>query len=92
MTNFVYGLSTGISAAKEAMLTQAMTDRFPDCTFNLTDAAEKLPVDWIRPITLEPHPFDANRVILAFPDRDLVNEVVDAFRRTLAELKQWKAS
>lgn len=92
MTHFMFGLSTNTSASREEMIRQVLLDQFPDCAFTCDNSPEIPFEDWILPVTIEPHPYDSDRVILVFPDRELVTEVVEAFRSAIRDLSQWKAS
>ncbi len=92
MTHFMFGLSANTSAAREEMVRQILVDRFPGCTFTCDNSPENIFEDWILPVTIEPHPYDSERVIMVFPDRTLVNDVVEAFRAAITDLSQWKAS
>jgi hypothetical protein len=92
MTHFMFGLSLDAPPASEEMIREILLNRFPGCTFACDDARAIPLEDWILPIAIEPHPTHSERVLPVSPDRTLVIDVIEEFRKALLGISRWKAS
>jgi len=86
--DFVFGLSAEASAAQGEEMRQALSSRFPDCTFLFDHTGASFMEDWIFPIAAEGRPCDALTATMAEKSRPLLSQIIDVFRNELKRVRE----
>jgi hypothetical protein len=86
--DFMFGLSAEASAAQGEEMRQALSSRFPDCTFLFDHAGASFMEDWIFPIAADPRHCGTDPGAIAEKSGPSLSQIIAVFRNELKRVRE----